>query len=326
MFCSTVIPTIGRKTLSRAVESVLNQEFNADDFEIIVLNDSGKSIFEADWQQSERVQIFNTNRRNRSVARNTGAAVAKGEYLHFLDDDDWMLPGAFQNLWELAKKNKAAWLYGSFRLVNNEGDELVAIYPEEKGNCFLQVVAWEWLPLQASLVKSDAFFRVGGFASLPSLHGGFEDIDLTRKIAMYYDVAGTADLVANIRIGDVGSTTDYENLFIQNRQSRENALGMFGAFSRMRSSVSNSLPDSSYWYGRIVYYYIASFRRNIREKRLFSAVSRAIYAAVGFIISGRHIFHPHFWRGLLKPHIPRVRLAKEMTGIIDYSKTNWKQI
>ena len=42
MFCTTVIPTIGRPTLNRAVTSLLEQAFTADDFEIIVVNDSGR--------------------------------------------------------------------------------------------------------------------------------------------------------------------------------------------------------------------------------------------------------------------------------------------
>lgn len=324
MFCSTIIPTIGRRTLSRAVESVLNQEFKAGDFEVIVINDSGKSLFEADWQRSERVQIIETNRHNRSVARNTGAAIARGEYLHFLDDDDWILPDAFQSFWKVAKNNQAAWLYGSFKLVNDADEVLIEIYPEESGNCFIQIVAWEWLPLQASLVGSEAFFKVGGFAPLQSLGGGFEDIDLTRKITRYYDVARTTNLVASIRVGDKSSTTDYENMFIQNRQSREITLRMPGAFSRMKASASNCTSNSSYWYGRIVYYYLGSFIRNIQEKRLFSAVSRALYALYGFVIAGRHIVYPDFWEGILKPHHNRVRRAMEISGIDVYSNTDWK--
>src|SRR4030067_3850837 len=100
MFCSTVIPAIGRPTLSRAVHSVLDQSFTADDFEVIVVNDSGAPLAEADWQNSERVRTMHTNRRERGVARNTGAAIAKGGYLHFLDDDDVLLPGALQAFWE----------------------------------------------------------------------------------------------------------------------------------------------------------------------------------------------------------------------------------
>ena len=41
MFSSTIIPTINRGTLSRAVLSVLEQDFSADDFEVIVVNELG---------------------------------------------------------------------------------------------------------------------------------------------------------------------------------------------------------------------------------------------------------------------------------------------
>ena len=44
MFCSTIIPTIGRPSLSRAVCSVLDQEFSHDDFEVIVVSDSRKPL------------------------------------------------------------------------------------------------------------------------------------------------------------------------------------------------------------------------------------------------------------------------------------------
>jgi len=57
--------------------------FTADDFEVIIVNDSGQPLPEADWQKSKRVRIINTNRRERSVARNAGAAIARGRYLHF---------------------------------------------------------------------------------------------------------------------------------------------------------------------------------------------------------------------------------------------------
>lgn len=77
VFSSTVIPTVGRSTLRRAVCSVLDQAFTVADFEVIVVNDSGRPLPDDNWQHSERVQLINTNRRERSVARNTGAALAK---------------------------------------------------------------------------------------------------------------------------------------------------------------------------------------------------------------------------------------------------------
>jgi glycosyltransferase involved in cell wall biosynthesis len=324
MFCSTIIPTVGRPTLSRAVESVLNQVFSADDFEVIVVNDSGEPLPEADWQRSARVEIVATNRHNRSVARNAGAAVARGRYLHFLDDDDWMLPGAFESLWELASTSHAAWLYGAFRLVDNQGQTIVEVFPEETGNCLIQLVAWEWLPLQASIIASDAFFGVGGFASLPSLLGGFEDIDLSRQIARYHDFTPTARVVACIRAGDEGSTTNYGDMFRQNRQSREKALNAPGSFARLTSSARVSPSRSSYWYGRVVYYYLGSTRWNVQHRRLSTAGSRGACTMAAIAVAGRHILSADFWRGLLRPHPSRVSIAYAEAGVDLFTHTRWR--
>jgi glycosyltransferase involved in cell wall biosynthesis len=314
MFCTTVIPTIGRPTLSRAVFSVLDQGFNHGNFEVVVVNDSGKPLAEEAWQNSPRVHVIHTNQHNRSVARNAGAAIAKGRYLHFLDDDDWMLPGAFERFWELDNTSQAAWIYGAFRLVDNSGRTIIEICPDEIGNCFIQLIAWEWLPLQASVIRSDAFFKVGGFASLDSLLGGFEDIDLSRQIAGYYDMARTDMVVTCIRAGDQSSTTNYIDMFNQNRQSREKALDMPGAFTRMKGSASSGSSRSSYWYGKIVYYYLASVRWHLHQRRFFTAASRSIYALVSLAIAARYLLSTDFWRGVFRPHYPRMGVALQESG------------
>src|SRR5258706_4760557 len=94
MFCSTIMPTIGRPSVARSVQSVLDQSLTPGDFEVIVVNDSGRPLPAGDWQASPRVRQIDIQRRGQSVARNAGAAIARGRYLHFLDDDDWLLPGA----------------------------------------------------------------------------------------------------------------------------------------------------------------------------------------------------------------------------------------
>lgn len=305
MLCTTVIPTIGRPTLTRAVCSVLNQEFTSDEFEVIVVNDSGNRLPHEDWQRSKRVQIVDTNRRERSVARNVGAAIAKGSYLHFLDDDDWMLPNAFESLRQLANGSSAAWLYGGYRLVDSEGNLLKECYPDETGNCFIRFVAGEWLPLQVSWIKSQDFFRVGGFASLFSLSGGDEDVDLSRQISLNDDIAGTRNLVAEIRIGLESSTTDYANLSRQSRVSREKALGAPGAFVRLRDSAISRPVDSRYWRGRVTWTYLTSVVWNLQHKRLFTAASRMAYGLASLMLARENIISSSFWRGATRPHIAK---------------------
>jgi glycosyltransferase involved in cell wall biosynthesis len=97
-----MIPTIGKATLYRAILSVICQELKQAEYEVIVVNASGYPLSKTGWEQSERVHTIETNRHERSIARNSGAAVARSDYLIFLDDDDWLLPGALDSFWFLA--------------------------------------------------------------------------------------------------------------------------------------------------------------------------------------------------------------------------------
>jgi glycosyltransferase involved in cell wall biosynthesis len=321
MFCSTIIPTIGRSSLPHAVESVLNQRPGSDDFEVIVINDSGRPLPQGPWQQSPRVRMVDTNRRNRSVARNVGAALARGQYFHFLDDDDWLLPGALAALRRAAEQNDAAWICGGFHLVDNQGQLIARIRPRLPGNCFVQLVASEWVPLQASLIASAAFFTVGGFAPLSLLQGGYEDIDLSRQFSYRYQFSTVTDEVAAIRSGDVGSTTDYANLLKQNRQSRERALSLPGALTRLQNSAKSVGGESAYWRGRITYYYLASARWNWRDRAVARSGSRTVYALASLLLAGRQVFRTSFWQAMRTPHINQVREAIEQRGYALYTNT-----
>lgn len=322
MICSTIIPTIGRSSLSRAVESVLQQDFDHNEFEVIVVNDSGTPLLPEDWMDSKQVTILHTNQHNRSVARNTGAAVARGKYLHFLDDDDWIVSAAFQQLWNAANTTKAGWICGGFALVDNEGELIKEIYPPESGNCFVQMIASEWLPLQSSWIDSKAFFTVGGFELLFSTSG--QDVDLSRKIARYYEFAHSSAITAKIRFGDSGSTTEYGRQISNSRLSREKNLDLPGAFDRLLASARASTNRTDYWHGRIIYYYLASVRWNLLQKRLTLAASRTTYLLLALLTSGAHLFSPSFWKGVFQPHYNLVRSSLGIIGDKMYQNTTWK--
>jgi glycosyltransferase involved in cell wall biosynthesis len=294
MFCSTVIPTIGRLSLSRAVQSVLEQEFTAADCEVIVVNESGQPLPAAPWQHSQRVQVIRTNHRGRSVARNTGAAIARGEFLHFLDDDDWLLPGALESFWELASASEAVLLYGSSLLVDRKGTPLVQLISDLSGNCFIQVIAGEWIPMGAYLVDTEMFFARGGFNPLMPAS---EDVDLCRRIALRGPFAGTSAVVVCVGVGQEDSSTDYGRLAAYSRWAREAILNEPSAFARMRDSA-----HSSYWHGRIVRAYLTSGGWNLQHKRLFTAASRAVFSLSSLALAGRHLFSADFWRAAAKPH------------------------
>ncbi len=102
---STIIPAYNASEyLRRAVLSVTSQGVN--DVEVIIVDDGStdgtRDIAEELALNDERVWVIDQANAGVSEARNAGIAVARGEWLHFLDADDWMLEGGLDRLIEAA--------------------------------------------------------------------------------------------------------------------------------------------------------------------------------------------------------------------------------
>jgi len=289
MFCTTIIPTIGRSELARAVESVLTQKTTCA-FDVVVVNDSGKPLPAVAWQHDPRVTVLTTNRHERCVARNTGAAAAQGVYLHFLDDDDWMLAGGLHALYELAQTSEAAWLYGGTQLVDRDNNPLIELHHNMSGNIFTQAMTGEWIPLQSSLIRADVFFAAGGFD--PAVVGG-EDMDLLRRITLRSDVAETGAIISCLAMGEEESTTDYGKAWQRARRSKLQLLTEPHAFTRLRQSA----PDA-FWRGKIVRLYMMDFIECAKSANLGRALKRWGQAAYMVTVSSEKLVSTKFWRAL----------------------------
>jgi hypothetical protein len=313
IFCSTIIPTVGRESLTKAVESVLRQKLAHERFEVIVVNDSGAPLPKARWQLADQVQIINTVQRERSVARNTGAAIAKGRYLHFLDDDDWLAPGAFKHFWTLSQTNQAKWLYGNTQIVDRELVPNIRLHHHLEGNCFVQFMAGEWIPLQASFIDAQTFFEVGGFNPLLA---GPEDIDLLRRISLMGEVAETDHIVAHVVRGETGSTTDYGKHQKASRWAREIILERSHVFSRLRSSAGTPA-----WKGRMARIYLTSVVQNLWQRRLLTAASRLCFGLLSMLLAGAGALSKDYWKAVLNPYDSEThqRGIQEFAAFLDQS-------
>jgi len=302
MFCSVIIPTIGRDSLTRAVNSVLEQSAGSLNLEVIVVNDAGQPLADEPWLLSEQIRVINTNHRERCVSRNTGAAIARGKYLWFLDDDDWLLPGAIETFLRLAAESKeAAWLYGGIRVVEESGMVLGEENSGLNGDCLAPVLGGAWVPIQSSLVRQDIFFQVGGFD--PHIIGT-EDLDLCVRIAAIGRFANATEKVACLfRGGSWETSTDYLRAPQDVRISRNRLLGEKGISKRIvKSARSNT--ESSYWFGRVVRVYSSSIVFNLRTRRLFTAVSRTLYCVLMLVTAGPGVATSAFWHGVKAHHVP----------------------
>ena len=90
---SVIIPVYNvEKYLAECLTSVVNQTFK--DIEIICVNDgstdNSPKILEEFAQKDSRIKIINQENQGMSCARNAGLAVATGEYITFVDSDDYI--------------------------------------------------------------------------------------------------------------------------------------------------------------------------------------------------------------------------------------------
>lgn len=123
---SVIVPTYNRACyLPCAVESALAQ--SSVDLEVIIIDDGSTdgtdSVVEKhrrDWGQ--RVRYVWQNNSERSVARNHGLRLARGEYVAFLDSDDiWRPEHANTCIRALQNDPSAVAAYGEYGVINAEG-------------------------------------------------------------------------------------------------------------------------------------------------------------------------------------------------------------
>lgn len=94
---SIIVPVYNAEhTLKRCVDSILNQEYS--DFELILINDGSKdlsgSICDEYALKDARVRVIHKENTGVSDTRNMGIEAAEGEYLQFVDADDWITADA----------------------------------------------------------------------------------------------------------------------------------------------------------------------------------------------------------------------------------------
>lgn len=99
---SIIVPVYkNEKYINRCVKSIINQTLT--DFELILIDDGSpdKSGELCDqWSfQDKRIRVIHQENKGAGAARNAGLAVAQGQYIGFVDSDDWIHPQMYEILY-----------------------------------------------------------------------------------------------------------------------------------------------------------------------------------------------------------------------------------
>lgn len=120
---SVIVPLYNKAPyVAKAIESVLGQTIS--DFELVVMDDGSKddsyAVANKAIEGCGNCHLYKQQNAGVSVARNNAVALSQGEYLCFLDADDWWAPSFLEEMSKLINDFPDAGIYGTNYTIVNE--------------------------------------------------------------------------------------------------------------------------------------------------------------------------------------------------------------
>jgi len=210
---SVVIPCYNHgQYLSEAIESVLNQTYK--NIEIVVVNDGSTDNTEAVCKSYPKVKYVYSNNSGLSAARNTGVKHSTGNYLIFLDADDYLYPRAVEiNLWYFSEFKKIAFVSGAHDKIDEKGNFLPVEDALDKSiDNYTSLLQGNYIAMEGTVMYRRDLFQ--SFFFDPRLKA-CEDYDINLNIARYFPSISHSNKLAVYRIHNYNMSAD-KNLMLEN--------------------------------------------------------------------------------------------------------------
>lgn len=125
---SIIVPIYNvEKYLPKCIESIMTQTY--ENIEIILVDDGSTDnsglICDEYKEKDSRIVVIHKKNGGLSDARNTGTETAKGEYVGFIDSDDYIDKTMYEKLYNAIKQNDADMSICSWVRVDEDGDEII---------------------------------------------------------------------------------------------------------------------------------------------------------------------------------------------------------
>lgn len=156
---SVIIPSYNYlKYISRCIESAQSQDY--PNIELIIVDDgSTDGSFEFLQELNSKIKVIHQSNQGVSIARNRGLLEATGDYIAFLDADDYWDSSKISKQLEVLKQMSADLVYSGINLVSPDGSKITGtLKPHFSGQC---APAFRRFPASAvvTLGTSNALFK-----------------------------------------------------------------------------------------------------------------------------------------------------------------------
>lgn len=201
---SFIIPAYNAsKTIKRAINSILNQSNQEIDFEIIVVDDGSKDnlrkvINEYSPSELQYIRYFKKENGGLSDARNYGVKKAKGDYIIFVDSDDYVSRKLLKDIqkyikkdYDLIKWNAVIVNENDERIEETEPNELASVTGEEGFNLLygrdkLLVCVWNYAFKRELVMEFPKGAFHEDFATMPLTMLKAKKMIITNKEEYFY--------------------------------------------------------------------------------------------------------------------------------------------
>ena len=206
---SVIIPSYNHGNyLPKAIDSVINQSY--PHFEIIVVDDGSTDKTKDVCLRYPSVKYVYQPNAGLSSARNKGVEVSSGQYLVFLDADDWLLKNALEcNLNIIIPNAKVAFVSGGHKLYYEPEDKTWMVQKEVNENHYCSLLEGNFIGMHATVMYRNWVFKTFQFDT--SLRY-CEDYDLYLKITREHSVVHHTGLIAVYRIHDNNMSSNYSEM------------------------------------------------------------------------------------------------------------------
>lgn len=187
---SVIIPLYNKENcIRKTIYSVLQQTY--DNIEILVINDGSTdgSLDIIKTIKSDKIRIITQNNSGVSAARNRGIEEAVGDWVVFLDADDFMFPNALSHLYNLVKNANLSIGCANFFILNK--DYNVYPYLRSKYNGATDNINKQMLFGQAFLRMGNSIFSKEIMSNMRfnSSFKRYEDLDFFLRVTHNQQVA-----------------------------------------------------------------------------------------------------------------------------------------
>lgn len=241
---SVIMPTYKRsEKLIRAIKSVLSQTYS--NLELLLVNDNDPGdLFTLDLQQ--KVNVFEKDPRfhliiqekhvNGAVARNIGIRHARGEFIAFLDDDDWWKEDKIEKQIKVLYKLSEEYGVVSCRIEHYNNEKLIARLPKYRDGYVYKDI----LMLKSDFATSTLLFRhklldeVGYFDEKLLRH---QDLQLLTIFTYKYKLKQINEFLHCCDISDIQNRPNVEKIIKTKKMYFESISQIFETLDRKEKNA-----------------------------------------------------------------------------------------